>query len=223
MLDDGSVSVEKEPVRASDSQYLRNRLTGKIKTSRMLAHIRRATMGEVNFCNTHPFYKKDVSGRVWVLAHNGTIFESPDLSPYQYQQEGTTDSERILLYIVDQVNNCLKTKDRPEAFSADDRIKLIDRIIHRIVPGNKLNIMIYDGEFFYVHKNQERTLFMKENPDAVMLSTRPLESEGWAEVPQNRLLVYKDGELVYSGRKHEHTFVPDKDKFRLLYLDSAGL
>ena len=64
---------------------------------------------------------------------------------------------------------------------------------------------------------------MKENPDAVMLSTRPLESEGWAEVPQNRLLVYKDGELVYSGRKHEHTFVPDKDKFRLLYLDSAGL
>ena len=59
LLDDGLVSVEKEPVKARDSQYLRNRLTGKIKTSRMLAHIRRATMGEVNFCNTHPFISSE--------------------------------------------------------------------------------------------------------------------------------------------------------------------
>ena len=96
-LDDDSVSIEKEPIRASDSLYLKNRLTGRIETSRFMAHIRKATVGEVNFSNTHPFSKRDDSGRVWVLVLNGTIFESPVLSAYHYCQEGTTDSERILL------------------------------------------------------------------------------------------------------------------------------
>ena len=223
LLDDGLVSVEKEPVKASDSQYLRNRMTGRIESSRMFAHIRRATIGEVSFCNTHPFYAKDSTGRVWVLMHNGTIFDAPHLRPYQYRQEGTTDSERLLLYIVDQVNIRIKSWADPDAFNENHRIELIESIIQKTVPGNKLNIMIYDGEFVYVHKNQERTLFIKEEPGSVIFSTRPLEADGWTEVPQNQLFVYKDGQLVYSGRKHEHPFIPDKEKYRLLFLDSAGL
>ena len=54
-LDDNSVSIEKEPAKASDSLYLKNRLTGRIETSRCMAHIRRATVGDVSFSNTHPF------------------------------------------------------------------------------------------------------------------------------------------------------------------------
>ena len=103
-LDDYSVSVEKEPVRAIDSLYLKSRLTGKIDTSRFMAHIRRATVGDVCFDNTHPFIKRDEAGRTWVLVHNGTIFESPYLDQYHHRQNGSTDSERILLYIVDQMN-----------------------------------------------------------------------------------------------------------------------
>ena len=58
-LDHNSVSIEKEPIRASDSLYLKNRLTGRIETSRCMAHIRKATMGDVSFSNTHPFSKRD--------------------------------------------------------------------------------------------------------------------------------------------------------------------
>ena len=120
-LDDNSVSIEKEPIRASDSLYLKNRLTGRIETARCMAHIRKATIGDVNFSNTHPFSKRDESGRIWVLVHNGTIFESPVLSAYQYKQEGTTDSERILLYIVDQVNKHYIREQN--SFDANDRIR----------------------------------------------------------------------------------------------------
>ena len=86
-LDHQNVSVEKEPVRARDSLYLRNRLSGRIESSKMMAHIRKATIGEISFDNTHPFVKRDESGRMWVLVHNGTIFESKELSPYQYKQK----------------------------------------------------------------------------------------------------------------------------------------
>ena len=221
MLDDGSVSIEKEPVKATDSLYLKNRLTGRLETSRCMAHIRKATVGEVSFDNTHPFVKRDESGRTWVLVHNGTIFESPILSAYQYEQHGTTDSERILLYIVDHVNR--HYLQEMNSFDANDRIRLVDQLIKRITPGNKVNILIYDGDYFYVHKNEKGTLFKSERNGSVIFSTHPITQSGWVEVPQNQLFVYKDGVLIYEGAKHENSYIHDEEKMKLLYLEYAAL
>ena len=171
--------------------------------------------------NTHPFTKRDESGRTWVLVHNGTIFESPILSAYQYNQHGNTDSERILLYIVDHVNK--HYFNEMNSFDANDRIRLIDQLVMRIAPENKVNIMLYDGDYFYVHKNEEGTLFRSERAGSVIFSTHPLSLEGWEEVPQNQLLVYKDGELVYEGERHEYSYVHDDEKMKLMYLEYAGL
>lgn len=221
LLDEGNVAVEKEPRKASESSYLKARLRGKIYTSRMMAHIRKATMGDVEFDNTHPFVERDESGRQWVLVHNGTIFEAPGLNSYQYKQKGSTDSERILLYIIDQINK--KFLCDMNSFDVNERLELIDEIILRLSPGNKLNLMIYDGEYFYVHKNEEGSLYMKEKPDYIVFSTKPLDKEAWKEFPQNQLRVYKNGQLVYSGTKHEHTYVHDDERMKLLYLGYSGL
>ncbi|MBR6223924.1 MAG: class II glutamine amidotransferase [Lachnospiraceae bacterium] len=220
-LDDASVSIEKEPVRASDSFYLRNRLTGRIETARCMAHIRKATMGEVSFNNTHPFSRRDEAGRCWVLVHNGTIFEAPVLSSYQYKQEGQTDSERILMYIVDEVNK--HYEDEMNSFDVNERIRLVDRIVKKLAPENKLNIILYDGDYFYVHKNEEGTLYKSEKNGAVIFSTHPLKGDSWEEVPGNQLFVYKDGELIYEGKKHPYSYVQDPEKMKLLYLGFAGL
>jgi Predicted glutamine amidotransferase len=220
LLDDG-ISIEKEPVKASESKYLGNRLQGKIQSARMMAHIRRATMGEVNFNNTHPFTALDESGRRWVFVHNGTIFDAPGLSKYQYSQQGSTDSERILLYIVDQINRGFMQD--PCGFDVNERLALIDEIVLRIVPGNKLNFLLYDGDYFYVHKNEQGTLYTLENPGIVIFATRPLDGENWKELPMNRLLVYKNGRLVYTGTKHDYEYVYDEEQMRHLFLDYAGL
>lgn len=221
LLDDIPVSIEKEPVKALDSAKLKKRLETGIWTSGCIAHIRKATIGEINLHNTHPFSRCDESGRMWVLAHNGTIFDSVILAPYQYSQEGTTDSERILLYIVDEMNRFLENNHIPP--DADRRIHIIDDVIRSITPGNKVNLMIYDGEFFYVHKNEPETLYMKTKDDSVIFSTRPLDMDGWQDVAQNRLLVYKKGELIYAGPKHYNTYIHDERKMRLLYFDYSGL
>ena len=220
-LDDNFVSVEKEPVRAIDSQYLKSRLTGRIETSRFIAHIRRATIGDVNFDNTHPFTKRDEAGRVWVLAHNGTIFESPVIDSYHEIQTGTTDSERILLYIVDQVNKHYIREQN--SFDANERIRLVEQLIEKLAPENKLNLMLYDGDYFYVHKNEEGTLYKSEKPGSVIFSTHPLRPSGWEEVPQNTLFVYKDGELIHTGKQHSYSYVHDEEKMKLVFLNYSGL
>ena len=218
LLDDGHVSIEKEPVRAVDSRYLKNRLTCKVITSRCMAHIRKATIGDVSYVNTHPFAVKDSSGRKWVFVHNGTIFESDGLNKYIYVQQGSTDSERLLYYIVDRVNELNKR-------GADDkaRFELISNIVRDITPGNKMNFLLYDGDYFYVHKNEPGTMYRLIRPGIAVFSTHPLDDQDWEEFPQDQLIIYKDGRVVYEAEPHGNTYIHDEEKMRFLYLDHSML
>ena len=99
-----TVNLEKEPVSANESCYLRHRLHALHNVSNLFAHIRKATRGNIAYENCHPFVMYDYEGRAWTLMHNGTIFNSPLLEPYVQTQQGMTDSERILCYIIDRIN-----------------------------------------------------------------------------------------------------------------------
>ena len=221
LLDEGNVAIEKEPVKANESMYLKNRLEGKIQTSRMMAHIRRATKGEVAFDNTHPFTARDESGRQWVMVHNGTIFDAPCLTPYVNSQQGSTDSERILMYIIDKVNR--KYMRDLNDFDVNERLELISDIMVELSKGNKLNILLYDGDYFYVHKNEKGTLYTLEKPNLTFFCTRPIDNEDWQELPMNKLLVYKDGRRVYQGTPHDHEYIFDEESMKHIFLDYACL
>ena len=221
LFDEEPLHIDRGSEKAVDSSYLKSRLEKRIETSGCIAHIRKATIGEVKLVNTHPFSNCDDSGRQWILAHNGTIFDSDVLAPYQYVQEGSTDSERILLYIVDEINKLYH--DRWIRPSGEERIRVVEDAIHSIVPGNKLNLMLYDGELFYIHKNDAGTLYKKELEEGIVFATKPLDNEVWTEFPLNRLMVYKDGKQVYTGRAHDWTYIHNEENMRMLYFDYSGL
>lgn len=98
VLTGAEANIEKEPVAAFRSSYLKERLKTPLRAANLMAHIRFATRGYMRYENCHPFMKRDISGRPWILMHNGTIFSCPLLNNYIYTQSGQTDSERILLY-----------------------------------------------------------------------------------------------------------------------------
>ncbi|MCR5836278.1 MAG: class II glutamine amidotransferase [Lachnospiraceae bacterium] len=221
IFDGKNISVEKEPLKAMKSHYLKSRLQDTIETSGLFAHIRKATIGGDSYSNTHPFIATDKSGRTWTLVHNGTIFDAPVLSGYRHYQKGTTDSERILLYVIDQVNQHIS--EESVVFNDTARFHLIENIIKELSPVNKLNLLIYDGEYLYVHKNAAGTLFIKEQSGVTMFSTRPLCDTNWSEVPQNKVLVYKEGSTVYSGTPHEHSYIEDPERIKLLFMEYSQL
>lgn len=221
LLDRTPISIDKEPVKALDSEYLKEKLKTEIWTKKCISHIRMATIGGMNEDNTHPFTRYDYSGRRWVFAHNGTIFESDVLTPYQYIQKGTSDSERILLYIIDIMDR--HYEERKSSLDGQKRMELIDEIVRTLAPNNKLNLMIEDGEYFYVHKNEENTLSYLELDEGYVFSTKPLSDEGWKDFPMNQLMVYKDGKLVYEGTKHNSTYIMDEEEMKLLFMAYAGL
>ena len=92
-----------------------------------------------------------------------------------------------------------------------------------LTPGNKVNFLLYDGTYMYVHKNEPGTLFRKEEDGTVFFSTHPLDDTSWEEVEQNTLLVYRSGKLIYRGQQHDNTYHHDEAKMKLIYLDHAML
>ncbi|MCD7839946.1 MAG: class II glutamine amidotransferase, partial [Erysipelotrichaceae bacterium] len=106
-----SVNIEKEPICAIDSLYLKQRLKAPINSCIVLGHIRYATMGTMEYENSHPYTLKDHKGISWTLMHNGTIFKYSKLDIYTNIQKGTTDSERILYYLIDKINESYKNNN----------------------------------------------------------------------------------------------------------------
>ena len=168
---DGIPSLEKEPVQASRSPYLMARLTEPVEARALIAHIRRATVGATDRVNCHPFVGRDSRGRVWTLAHNGTIFRGDTLGPFFAAQEGRTDSERVLLLLLDRVGARQDALGR--ALSADERFAEFAALCRDLSAGNKLDLLVFDGEQLLAHANAEGTLHLREADGVV---ARPLRA-----------------------------------------------
>ena len=198
------VTMEKEPVSALDSAYLKNRLTRDVVANNLFAHIRKATLGRVEYANCHPFIWDDHSGRTWTMVHNGTVFRGSCLSPFLELQEGSTDSERLLLYLLSFVNEFEETNGRPP--TEEERFRIVDDLVVRLSDGNKLNLMIFDGEIMYVHSNCPDSLYIREDGEKYVLATSPVRLDGWKKMRLNQLFSFRDGVKMREGTIHSNTF-----------------
>lgn len=221
LLYGNAVNVEKEPVPAYESAYLRERLRHRLSAQQMIAHIRLATRGLVTYENSHPFVMRDQSGRVWVLAHNGTVFDCPALNGYIHEQEGRTDSERILCHIVRSIDRRMDALGR--ALDARERFHVLDDVMREISSRNKINLLISDGELLYVHTNYADSLHFKRLEEGVIFSTVPLDRGKWEPVKLTALLAYRDGELVIQGTAHGQEYKDNPEDMRMIYMDYADL
>lgn len=213
--------ITREPKRADQSETVSRLLSRPIVSKSALAHIRLATIGNVEYENCHPFVGTDESGRSWTLIHNGTVFETDRLNKYVFLQKGETDSERILLYLLDCVNDASARLGRP--LDAQERFWVLDGIVSASSPKNKLNLLIYDGELLYAHTNFRDSLYLRKDGFGATFSTQPLSETGWQPAPFMTLTGWREGELVFTGTKHHNEYFFNADSYKPLYMAYSGL
>ena len=220
-FDDSHTLIYKERVAAYKSPNIERIIkeTGKART--LIGHIRLATIGYDDYNNSHPFSGYDRSGRLWTLAHNGTIFECDDLSIYSYKQKGSTDSERVFLYLLDKINE--KIDEKKSDLDVKERFDIVDGIVTKLSPKNKLNIIIYDGEQTYLHTNYRDSLYVNNTSDGAVFATVPLSDGVWDHLPFKTLVSYKNGKPFLSGKEHEGEYIPDEQAIRAVFMAYAGL
>ena len=204
MYENSGRVILKEPVSANESCFLGEMIDSISPQRALLAHIRFATVGSISENNCHPFSGTDVSGREWTLIHNGTIFNGRHNHRYSAIQSGDTDSERFFLALLDHINEHTSRAVPDER----ERFEMINSFIVENAPRNKLNLMIYDGDMLYVHKNLKNTLSFKRLENGLIFSTKPLDSGLWIPFPMSQVIAYKNGKEAYRGDRHKGTFVP---------------
>ena len=203
--DEDVFGVIKEPVAAYKSEIAKETLNRLAPQNNIVAHIRFATIGSIKTENCHPFCGKDSTGREWTVAHNGTVYSGKYLTKYLGLQQGDTDSEKILLFIIDEVNKAQSQK----TLSARKRFDVVDEAVRKLSHRNKLNLLIFDGELLYVHKNMNNSLCYKHEDNSFIFSTTPLDDGVWEDFPLSQLFAFHNGKKVFRGHAHNEIFVPN--------------
>ena len=95
-LQDGDALVVREPTAASESRHLAFLKEHEVRSSTVVAHIRKATQGPRLLRNTQPF-ARELGGRVHLFAHNGMLLgieADARFATQRFRRVGDTDSEQ---------------------------------------------------------------------------------------------------------------------------------
>lgn len=161
-----------------------------------LCHIRFKTHGPAAAENCHPFVKYDVRGVRWSLIHNGYIDDSPAVAALGTLQKGETDSERILLCIIEAVNSFYEHSCifDPEEFLYRLYMQ-IEIALHELSTLGKTNLIFTDSltNNMYVFMNHPNTLYFLKTSDGVHVSTTKLTPEDWVAVEPYKLHIFNNG------------------------------
>ncbi|RLB52905.1 MAG: class II glutamine amidotransferase [Deltaproteobacteria bacterium] len=129
---DGTPHVTRSPAPAIDDQIF-HRVSGVVASETVIAHVRKATVGELNVLNCHPFQH----GR-WTFAHNGDIKEfdqhreamvdqiAPRLRRYVL---GDTDSEVIFFLFLTNLSRSGPLSNR---FSIDEVVEALRDTVEQV-------------------------------------------------------------------------------------------
>lgn len=164
-----------------------------------LCHIRFKTHGPASVENCHPFIKKDIHGIKWSLIHNGYIDDNLVTAALSKIQVGETDSERILLSIVESVNSFYEHSwiTDPEEFLFYLYLQL-EITISELANLGKVNLIFTDSltNNMYVYMNHPRTLYYLDTPNGIHISTTKLSDEQWVPVEPFKLHVLNNGKVL---------------------------
>lgn len=139
-----SARVFLEPTAAAKSPLARFVSDNPIKTLLAIGHIRKRTRGPVTLANTHPFVR-ELWGRHWVFAHNGTVKAAHKLKLGRFQPIGTTDSEHAYCHLLEGLRSSFSDyPKRPSELWA-----AVADVAASIGARGSFNFLLGDGRHLY--------------------------------------------------------------------------
>lgn len=183
-----------------------------IKSTHVIAHIRKATQGQVALENCHPF-QREMWGQYWVFAHNGNLENFNPGTMKFYQPVGQTDSEQAFCFILDTLRQAFPA-GKP---SLVDLYSTLNTITKNLASYGVFNYLLSNGEYFFAYCStklcylvrqapfaaahlidQDMTVDFREvttpNDRVAVIATLPLtDNETWTTIQPGELLAFQNG------------------------------
>ncbi|MHA1820857.1 MAG: class II glutamine amidotransferase [Promethearchaeota archaeon] len=229
---DESAQVIKEPIKANESQLSKSLLKYKVVQSQIfIAHVRLTSVGERSHKNTHPFCR-ELNGKDYVFAHNGTIFNYQSLELGRFKPIGDTDSEYIFCHLLKDIE-----ERRIDEWKKED----FDWLTSELEEINKygaFNCIFSDGTYlfcYYDKRGHKGLSFVQRkapyknihlldldwdvnlrgekdyDQTGYIIATSKLTNESWKNFECGELIVFKDGKMIYSNKRDISTKKSEDD------------
>jgi len=189
-----------------------------IRSLNVIAHIRKATQGDIRLDNTHPF-QRELWGRYWIFAHNGNLLDyAPRLSG-RFLPVGNTDSERAFCHILQTLAERFPDGP-PDAHTLHATLRELSVTIGR---HGEFNFLLSNGERLFAHCSTRLSYIVRRAPFATahlsdqdvsvdfsnvttpddrvaVIATLPLtDNEQWTTIEPGTLLCFSHGEPEMLG------------------------
>lgn len=183
-----------------------------IHSLNVIAHIRKATVGEVSLVNTHPFIR-ELWGHYWVFAHNGDLTaELPPLTG-RFRPVGTTDSEYAFCVILEFLQQRFGLHEPGESGLHAALQEVTDLLAAR----GSFNYLLSNGDYLFAHCATQLCYIVRQAPFATahlideditidfsevttpedrvaVIATTPLtDNEHWTAMKPGEFLVFRNG------------------------------
>lgn len=130
-----------------------------IRSLNVIAHIRKATAGDVALENTHPFLR-ELWGRHWLFAHNGHLPDfCPDLDGHM-TPVGTTDSEKLFCWMLESLWHRFGSR-LPEPDALFDALK---ELVLTFAGRGISNFLLSNGEVLVAHCSTHLSYIVRKAP-----------------------------------------------------------
>jgi predicted glutamine amidotransferase len=188
-----------------------------IKSKTIIAHIRKATVGEVKISNCHPF-KRELWGKTWLFCHNGDLKNfNPQLNG-KYKAFGDTDSELAFCLLLQR----LEEKFGSQEPVSTDLFYALDSFTRDIEYFGVFNIIFSNGDLLYTYCSTALAYVERKYPfttvtlvdknlsldlskhntqqdKMIVVATKPLTSnESWEIYQRGESKMFKDGDLLHA-------------------------
>jgi glutamine amidotransferase len=186
-----------------------------IRSTNVIAHIRKATRGAIALENTHPFMR-ELWGRYWIFAHNGTLNDFVPRLRGLYSPVGLTDSEQAFCSILETLRVAFPTG----VPAPGELFDLMAHITADISRYGTFNYLLSNGDYLFAHCADRLHYIIRQAPfraahlvdedvevdfsevttpdDRVaVIATLPLtDNETWTAIEPGELAVFRDGVRV---------------------------
>lgn len=185
-----------------------------IRSQHILAHIRKATQGQVLLENTHPFMR-ELWGRYWAFAHNGDLKDFRPKLHAAFRPVGDTDSERAFCWLMQEL-----AKNHAGLPTVAALTETLDELVPQIARHGTFNFLLSHGDALWAHCSTHLHYVLRAHPFAAarlrdedltidfaqhtgatdrvaVVVTEPLtHDESWVTMSPGELAVFCDGRRV---------------------------
>lgn len=188
-----------------------------IKSKTIIAHIRKATVGEVKLSNCHPFHRK-LWEKTWLFCHNGDLKNFTPSLHGKFNPQGDTDSELAF---------CLLLQRLEEEFgdfepSSSELFHSLDIFARDIERFGIFNIIFSNGDLLYTYCSTSLAYVERKYPFStvtlidkdvsldlskhntqddkmIVVATKPLTTnESWKVYQHGESRMFKEGEILHT-------------------------